>query len=90
MCEVAVHQHALKHGLSQEDVLYAWENFIRRQPRGVDVWAAIGFDAWGRELEMVAVVQSDGSLLIIHALSPATLNMKRELGLDRRQGWSTR
>ena len=84
MFDIEVHRHALKHGLTRESILYAWENFARKQPRGIDSWLAIGFDRYGREIEMVAIVQSDGTVLIIHAMSPATQSMKRELGYGRR------
>lgn len=35
MIEIVVHDHALKHGLTEEDVLYAWNNFVRKQRRKV-------------------------------------------------------
>ena len=85
MEELVIHPHALKHGLSEDDIGYAWSNFVRKRPRDDDYWVAIGFDAGGREVEMVAAACADGSLLVIHANTPATKNVKRELGLERRQ-----
>lgn len=81
---IRVHRSALKHGISHGDIVYAWENFVRRRPRGDDMLVAIGFDAHGREIEMIALVMADGCKLIIHALSPATEKMRRELGIRRR------
>ena len=61
MDEIRIHPHALRHGLSREEVTYAW-----------------------REIEMVGMVLADGATLVIHALSPATKRMKRELRLERK------
>lgn len=52
-------------------------------PRGDDCWVAIGFDATGTEIEMVGLVTADGKTLIIHAFSPATEKLQRELGIAR-------
>lgn len=81
---IEVHSSALKHGISQKSIVYAWENFVRKRPRGDDMLVAIGFDAHGREIEMVALVLAGGCELIIHALSPATEKMRRELDIRRR------
>jgi len=76
---IRIHPHALKHDLSQEEISFAW-----KRPRGDDCWVTIGFTGTGREVEMVGIILADGTTLIIHALSPATERMKRELGLGRR------
>ena len=83
MEDVIVLPSALKHGLSEESLVAAWENFVRKRPRGVDCWVAIGFDATGAEIEMVGLVTAAGETLVIHGLSPATEKVKRELGLVR-------
>ena len=31
--EVLVDLHALKHGLTEEEILYAWKNYVRKQHR---------------------------------------------------------
>ena len=80
---VSVHPMALKHGLSEGQLLDAWENFVTKRPRGDDCWVAIGFDSSGHEIEMVGLVLVDGTVLLIHGLSPATEKIKRELGLGR-------
>ena len=51
MDEIRIHPHALRHGLSREEVTYAWLNFARKRPRGDDCWVAIGFTGAGREIE---------------------------------------
>lgn len=84
MEEIRIHSHAFKHGLSKDEIVYAWHNFACKRPRHDDCWVAIGFTASGREVEMVGMALIDGSTLIIHALSPATERMRRELGLRRR------
>ncbi|MBC2889320.1 hypothetical protein [Gordonibacter massiliensis (ex Traore et al. 2017)] len=84
MDDIIVHPHSLKHGLTEEDVAYAWNNFARKRPRGDDYWVALGFDGKGREVELVAAVLADGTLLLIHAKTPATKKFKKELGYGRR------
>ncbi len=66
-----VHKSALKHGISQEDSIYAasWAMWIEdldednpgRQLR-------LGFDEQGRLLEIVLLVFDSGSELIIHSM----------------------
>ncbi len=84
MDEIRIHPHALKHDLSPEEIIYAWCNFVRKRPRGDDCWVTIGFTSVGCEVEMVGMVLAEGTTLVIHALSPATEQIKRELGLRRR------
>lgn len=87
MIEVMVHPHALKHGATEADVRYAWENFIRRRHRRVpheDQIVAIGVDSQGKLLQMVGVLGAQG-VLIYHALTPPTASVMRELGLARRK-----
>ena len=87
MFEVVVHSHALKHGISESDILYAWENFIAKQRRTAP-----------REEEIVAIgTTPDGALvqligkdlgcvhLIFHAMVPPSEKVLRELGLRRGQ-----
>ena len=83
MEKLAVLPTALKHGLGEDAILYAWDNFVRKRPRGDDRWVVFGFDSAGREIEMVGLVTATGEILIILALGPATEKMKRELGLAR-------
>ena len=90
MAKIEVHSHALKHGLSEDDVRYAWEHFVIKRPRDVDYWVAIGFDARGREIELVAVECANATFLIIHAMSPATKSIKQELGYGRGQKYGIR
>lgn len=80
MLELYVHEHALAHGLSEEDIRRAWDNFAKRRPRGTDFEVRIGFDADNRELGMVGATLGNGDVLIIHAKSPAIPSIKKELG----------
>ena len=80
MLEIIVHEHALKHGLCESDIKYAWNNFAKRQPRGKDYEVAIGFTSKGAEVGMVAAKLENGDVLIIHAKSPAISSIKKELG----------
>lgn len=86
MLDVRVHSHALKHGLDEENVIYAWRNYWRMRNRDIprtDQIIAIGFDRKGRLIQMVGVMKSDG-ILVYHALTPPTESFMRELGLDGR------
>lgn len=80
MLEAMVHSHALEHGLFEDDIRYAWNNFVKMRPRGQDFEVRIGFDSNGREIGMVSAVLADGDVLVIHAKSPAIPSIRQELG----------
>lgn len=72
--------------VTKEDAAHAWEFCIRSMPRlgkNPDEYVAIGYDASGRLLELIAVRGNDGNWLIIHAQTPPQERVKRELGFDR-------
>lgn len=56
MNEVFVHEHALVHGLSEEQVLHAWRNAVSVARRGCESgevdFVAIGFDQHDGAIEM--------------------------------------
>ena len=83
MMDIVIHPSALKHGIPAQQLLETWQNFVAKRPRGDDCWVAIGFDAMGHEIELVGLVLADGTILLIHGLSPATEKIRRELGLGR-------
>ena len=80
MLELIFHGHALEHGLSEDDIRYAWDNFVKMRPRGKDFEVRIGFDSAGREIGMVGAKLEDGDVLVIHTKSPAISSIKMELG----------
>ena len=82
---VMVAEHALKHGLSEADIRYAWKNYIRMQQRPApkeDYVAAIGYTRRGVLVQMVAIIVEDGHL-VIHATAPPTNKVLKELGMAR-------
>jgi hypothetical protein len=84
--DVFVHPHALKHGLSEEDILFAWASFVRKQYRSSpeeDKVLAVGYDMSGRFIQMVGRSGASG-ILIYHAMTPPTTKVLLELGLSRR------
>lgn len=88
MDTVLVMERALKHGLSEKQVLQAWENHIDQVLRierddGLIDYKTIGFASDGRAIELTARVKSFG-FLIYHANTPPTERAFRELGLKRR------
>jgi len=85
---VRVHSHALKHGLSDNEVAFAWENPIRcRQRNGTNdpaIWISIGALPDGRLAELVAFMDESGVWCVFHAMTPPTKKFKSELGFARR------
>ena len=81
---VRVHGNALKHGLTSEEVAYAWENPIRcRQRNGTDdppLWISVGSLPDGRFAELIGFMDIDGVWCVFHEMVPPTKKFKRELG----------
>ena len=86
---VFVAEHALKHGLTESEILYAWENYVRMQQRSApheEYVVAVGCTQMGDMVQMVAVIVEDG-YLIIHAMRPPTRKVLQELGIARWRKW---
>jgi hypothetical protein len=83
--KVLVLPHALRHGLGEEEIIYAWNSLIRcRQRQSKDEpprWIAIGTLPDGRTVEMVAFESLAGEWCVFHALTPPTVKFIKELGL---------
>ena len=81
---VFVHPHALKHGIPEDEIRYAWINFVRSQQREVPNEEQIVRIGYGATIEtaiqMIGVIGVDG-VLIIHALTPPQRSIIKELGL---------
>jgi hypothetical protein len=77
--------HALRHGLTEDEVAYAWASLIRCRQRqsGDDPprWIAIGSLPDGRMVEMVAFESLAGEWYVFHAMTPPTTKFIQELGL---------
>lgn len=86
--DVFVHPHALKHGLSEEEILAAWSNFVRSQQRRTpreDQCVRVGYGkTTPGAIQMVGIVKPFGTL-IIHAMTPPQGSVLDELGIPRRQ-----
>lgn len=83
---VEVHPNALKHGLSEEEIVHAWENYIVgavRVPGEVEV--RIGIDLCGREVELIGAVLANGDWLVFHAIRPPTKKVCDEIEKARRR-----
>lgn len=75
-------------GLTDGDVLSAWENQYRSVSRDTDAGArhvAVGYDSKGRVIEMVAVELEGGNWLVYHAMTPPSAKTHVELGMGRRR-----
>ena len=78
--------HAFKHGLTEEQIRFAWDNFVRKQHRNVpqeDEIIAVGYDREGSFIEIVAINGAAG-VLVYHATVPPTSKFLKEIGLLRR------
>ena len=86
--DVFVHPHALKHGISEDEILFAWSNFVRSQQRSTpleDHCVRIGYGIrFADAIQMVGVTKSYGTL-IIHAMAPPQGKVLDELGIPRRK-----
>ena len=70
--------------LTDDDVLSTWGNaywYATRCTDDHDAEIAIGADANGRLVEMVATADDDGALVIFHANTPPTKKFMTELGV---------
>ena len=86
MDTVFVHPHALKHGLSEGDILYAWDKFVSKRNRDIpntDQIIAVGFDRKGRFVQMVGIISHKGTM-VYHAMSPPTASFLAEVGMVRK------
>ena len=83
--KIVILPHALRHGLSENEIAYAWASPIRcRQRQSKDEpprWIAIGTLPNGRMVEMVAFENSAGEWCVFHAKTPPTAKFVAELGL---------
>ena len=87
MADTFIAEHAFKHGISQEDIEHAWENFHKKQYRGAPhegEVVVIGPDRKRRPIQIVAAERVFGTI-IYHAMRPPTKNVLMELGLEGRR-----
>ena len=84
MEQILIFEHALRHGLSEEQITHAWRNAFASativRDTGITDIVAIGFDQNGNAIEMTARMKPFG-LLIYHANTPPTPRAFKELGL---------
>ena len=89
MENVVVHPriHRRHPDVSDQDVRDAWAGCIRSVPRlgaDGDEYVAVGCDAKGRLLEMVARRIDADTWLVFHVMTPPTRKTLVELGMTRR------
>ena len=83
--ELIIDQHALKHGLTRDEVLQAAKHIDISLPRENGDYVAIGFDSHARAIEMLIRVKGDLAI-VFHAMTPPTKKIMKELGFDMRGG----
>lgn len=83
--KIIIKAHALKHGLSENEIRYAWEMIFKSTLRdnGADParWIAVGWLPDGRQAQLIAIKDRDGNWEIFHAMTPPTKKVMKELGL---------
>lgn len=81
---IVVAPHAFKHGLTERQIVQAWNNALYKQERlAVDEYidyVAIGFDDAGNAIELIACKKEYG-WFVYHANTPPTKRVLKELGL---------
>ena len=89
MQEIYIHPHALKHGLNEEDIKCAWENFVAKTKRLMpkdDQIVCVGFcPNYSNAIQMVAVENENG-IMIYHAKTPPQTSVLKELGIEKKKG----
>jgi hypothetical protein len=68
---ISIHPSALKHGIPEEDILYAANWALWIEPLEEDNpqrELRLGFDTAGRMLELVVLIFDSGNELVIHAM----------------------
>lgn len=86
MADLIIAEHAFKHGLSAEDIEYAWDHFTAKEYRGAPnegEIVVIGPKRNGNLIQMVAAERTFG-IVIYHAMEPPTKKVMEELGITRR------
>lgn len=88
--EVLIHPHARKHGLTDEQILAAYDSgksgaLMRKDESEPPRWATIGFDKQARPVELLFVRCDSARVLVIHA-DYATKAFQKELRRGRRNG----
>ena len=89
MQEIYIHPHALKHGLSEDEIKEAWRNFVAQTKRLMpkdDQIVCVGFcKNYCDAIQMIAVENEKG-LLVFHAKTPPQASILKELGIEKKKG----
>lgn len=62
---------ARRHGVSDDSIRHAVEHALVDQEAGVEPlrWLFLGPDLAGNLLEVVAIIRTDGTLVVVHAMA---------------------
>lgn len=85
---IAIHPHAFKHGLTEDEIEHVWRNAFewarRDRDDGKIEYALVGIDNSGRLVELVARRCGNEGYIVFHAQTPPTRRTLNELGLNGR------
>jgi hypothetical protein len=67
---VEIHDSARKHGVAGQDILHASDHALAIEDAGEDPdrWLLIGPDLAGNLLEVVVLITTEGTQIVIHAM----------------------
>jgi hypothetical protein len=79
---VEIHGSARKHGVADQDILHAIDHALALEDAGEDPdrWLLIGSDTAGNLLEVVIMITTEDTQLVIHAM-PMRNQYRKLLGL---------
>ena len=88
MQQIYIHPHELIHGLEEDEIREAWENFVAKTKRTMpkdDQIVCVGFSPkQNRAIQMIAVENNNG-IMIFHAMTPPQASVLKELGIETKK-----
>lgn len=87
--DVFVHPHAQAHGLTEDEIIFAWHNYVVsqvRKPPQEERIVRVGYSRTSDvPIQMIGIPKPFG-ILIIHAMAPAQKAILEELGINASKG----
>ena len=88
MEEIYIHPHALKHGIDEDEIKGAWENFVAKTNRLMphdDQIICVGFDPKNQRPVQLIAVKNENGIMIYHAMTPPQKSFLKELGIVKQE-----
>ena len=85
MGNTIIEEQALRYGLSEEEVRYAWQATIAYRQRNAEneppVWVVVGMMPNGQLAELAGLEDAHGDWRVFYAKAPATQKVQNDLEL---------